>query len=81
MPEENGVMIYSDRRQFLIASASSGGHRFQAKHGDDTWYGLAATENQFRKALCEVVFPDITKLSRDSMTRLMADELAGTGAQ
>lgn len=78
MSDENGeVMIYALRREFLIASASDGRPRWEAKHGDETWYGLAKTEHQFKQALCELVFPEVEKLSRDRMQRLMADELAG----
>lgn len=69
------VMIYTDRREFLIATASTTKKRFQAKHGNDVWYGIAATEHQFRKALCDVVFPVAERLSRDTMQRLMAEEL------
>lgn len=75
------VMIYSERREFLIASASDQRNRFQAKDGDHVWYGLAATEHQFRKALCDTVFPEVAKLSRQQMQGMMADELKTMGAE
>jgi hypothetical protein len=73
------VMIYSERRDFLIATTSDQRNRYEAKHSDDVWYGLASTEHQFRQALCDLVFPSVEKLSKQKLQEMMADELKTLG--
>ena len=69
-------MIYTDRREFLLASVRDKRHAFVVSHEEDFIYGLAATEFQFRKALCEYLFPVVIKMSARDIQNAMAEELA-----
>jgi hypothetical protein len=74
------VMIYTDRREFLIASVSDGRTAWDDGRKEPEFFGLAKTEHQFRQALCEAMFPTVRKLSRQQMQAMMADELKTMGA-
>jgi hypothetical protein len=69
------VMIYTDRREFLIASVSDGRAAWDDGSAEPEFFGLAKTEHQFRQALCEAKYPTVRKLSKQQMQALMADEL------
>lgn len=75
------VMIYTDRREFLIASVSDGRQAWDDGKAEPEFYGLAKTEHQFREALCEAAFPTVRKLTRQQMQAMMADELKLMGAE
>jgi hypothetical protein len=80
--EMTDVVIYTDRREFLLASVRDKRHAFVVTHDLDPIYGLAASEYQFRKALCEYLFPKVLKMSARDIQNAMAEELAQlAGAQ
>lgn len=76
-------MLYSkeQRREFLIeAMKHPDSHRFVDDPKDPFVFGIAKTEFQFKRALCDYGYPNVAKLSRGDMQRLMTDELKTMGA-
>lgn len=74
-------MIYTERREFLLASVRDKRQPWDDGRDEPEYFGLANTENQFRKALCEYLFPSIRKYTARDIQQAMADELASMGAK
>lgn len=69
-------MIYTDRRDWLLASVRDSRNAWDDGTDEPEYFGLANTEHQFRKALCEYVFPKVRKLTARDIQNAMAEELA-----
>ena len=78
--KEPKATIYTDRREFLLASVASQLSRWDDGTDDPKYFGLAKTEHQFKQALCDFVFPTVRKMSASDIQQAMADELASMGA-
>jgi hypothetical protein len=79
-PATVGTVLYAreHRREFLIeAMLHPESERFVDDPADPFVFGIAKTEFQFKRALCDYGYPNVKKLSRDDMQRLMAEELRG----
>lgn len=75
-----GTMLYTrdQRREFLIeATLHPESSRWVDDPADPFVFGIAKTAFQFKRALCDFGYPNVKRLSRDDMQRLMADELRG----
>ncbi len=78
-----GAMLYpvEQRREFLIeAMKHPESQRFVDDPKDPYVFGIARTEYQFKRALCDYGYPRVAKLSREDMQALMAEELKSMGA-
>lgn len=84
--KEPKATIYTDRREWLLASVRDKRDAFSAfiQFGDPDetvlLYGLANTEHQFRQALVAHFAPEIHKMTARDIQQAMADELASMGA-
>ena len=74
-------LIYTDRREFLLASTSDTRDRFRMKLGDHEYFGFASTPLQFFRAVTDLVLLGPKKLSRDELHSMMADELKAMEAE
>lgn len=82
-PADVGAMLYpvEQRREFLIeAMKHPESQRFVDDPKDPYVFGIARTEYQFKRALCDYGYPRAAKLSREDMQALMAEELKSMGA-
>jgi len=69
------AVIYTDRRAWLLACVRDKRQPWDDGTDEPEYFGLANTEHQFRKALCEVAFPNAKKRTGREIQQLMAEEL------
>lgn len=75
---DSGAIVYLDRREFLIASASDGRPKWHVNNADgtDECWVIASTFHRARIEASKLLL-GCRKLKRDDMQRLMAEELKG----
>lgn len=86
---ENGVDLFDNRRDALIASVGDERRifycRVSPKPGnpayDDDYYGLAKSENQFRQAVAAEVLLDVEKVPMDKIRKWKDHEFAAMAAK
>ena len=90
--KEPKATIYTDRREWLLASVRDKRDAFEAVVAvtdpnneeqaiEQSYYGLATTEHQFRLAASRAAFVVLRKMTARDIQQAMAEELASMGAK